>query len=263
MSDDEPGTALDDHMRASFSPSLLDRIGDQLTLPESRPDYREVPDRVLMILFASRAGSTYAGHLLANTPHFQRVAESFNPAQLSKIRADEGLADDGEALRWMIANRGTPRAFAGKCGEPGLASAWHLGFLDAVIDRVTFVLLKRRDSLAQAVSLFRAELSGRFHSPQKAQQQVRVDQYDREKIAVHHLIIEQVYASLTRFLERTGKAYRTLYYEDICADPEAFVRTTCLDLDLEPPEEFDGKVRLEILRDEINEEWVDRYCSGR
>lgn len=249
-------------MRACFNPLLLDRIGSELTLSGGRTDFREVPDRVLMILFASRAGSTYAGHLLANTPHFQRVAESFNPPQLHKIRVDQELADDGEALRWMIANRGTAQAFAAKCGEPGLASAWHLGFLNAVIDRVTFVLLKRRDVVAQAVSLFRAELSGRFHSPQKASQHVRADQYDREKIAIRLLIIEQVYESLVRFLTLTGRAYRTVYYEDICTDPAAFVRMTCVDLDLTPPDEFDGTVRLEILRDEINEEWIDRFRGG-
>lgn len=262
MSGSATPTAIDEHMRACFSPRLLDRIGDELARPDGAADLGQVPDRVLMILFASRAGSTYAGELLANTPYFTSVSESFNPKQLYQVRTRRALSDDNDALRWMIANRGTPQAFAAKCGEPGLVSAWHLGFLDAVLDRASFILLKRRDSAAQAVSLFRAELSGRFHSSQQARHIIHVDQYDRERITVHHRVIERVYGSLGSFMERAGKRYRTIYYEDICADPAAFVRTTCMDLDLAPPDEFDGAVRLEILRDAISEEWIERYKRG-
>jgi LPS sulfotransferase NodH len=77
------------------------------------------------------------------------------------------------------------------------------------------------------------------------------------------LIIEQVYQSLSNFLEQSGKAYRTLYYEDICADPAAFVHSTCEDLGLSPPTQFDGAARLKILRDELNEEWIERFHTGR
>jgi hypothetical protein len=78
VSDHEPETGVGPHMRACFNPLLLDRVGKELLLPDTRMDFRETPDRLLMILFASRAGSTYAGQLLANTPYFHRVAETFN-----------------------------------------------------------------------------------------------------------------------------------------------------------------------------------------
>lgn len=262
MSEQSRESDLDAVMQACFHPTMRDRIGGRLALPQERANYPEVPDKVLMILFASRAGSTYAGHLLANTPYFQRVAESFNSVQLGKIRQEHCLSDDAQALRRMIADRGTPQAFAAKCGEPGLISAWKLGFLDAVIDRANFIMLKRRDILAQAVSLFRAELTGRFHSPQKATREVRVEDYDREKIATHLMIIEQVYGSLTAFLEQSGTAYRTVYYEDICADPADFVTETCADLGLAPPSEIDCQVRLKVLRDAVNEEWMNRFSNG-
>ncbi|QLC23144.1 hypothetical protein HFP51_13690 [Parasphingopyxis sp. CP4] len=250
-------------MEACFNSRMSAAVKNELVLPSDPTDFGDAPDHLLLILFASRCGSSYAGHLLANTPHFDQVREAFNVGHLAQVREKHNLADDGEAARWMITRHGTSKAFAAKCGQPGLIGAWHLGYLEAKFDRMNCLVLERRDRVAQAVSLFRAELSGRFHSPQKAAREVQLDDYDREKISVFHAVIDQVYDSLHRFLALTGKSYRTVYYEDICADPEAFVRDTCADMDLPMPATFDAEVRLEVLRDELSVEWIDRFKHGR
>lgn len=258
-----PESAIDRHIEACFNPRMTAQIKTDLVLPETVPDYSEAPDKLLLILFASRCGSSYAGQLLSNTPHFKHVKESFNPTQLQRIREEHGLADDSEAARWMIANRGTNQAYAAKCGQPGLLSAWHLGYLEAVLHRTHCLVLERRDRVAQAVSLFRAELTGRFHSPQKATRTVQLDDYDREKIEIFYTVIDNVYPSFYRFLDLTEKSYHTVYYEDICADPEAFVQTVCADMDLPMPDDFSAEVRLDILRDDLSAEWIERFKRGQ
>ncbi len=263
MSDDTFRGSMGWHLYNCFHKGSIDGVREKLVLPDAPVDYGDLPDHLFMILFASRVGSTYAGQLLANTPYFDQVSESFNPPALLGARTDQGLADDGEALQWMIRNRGTARAFGVKCGEAGLFSAWHLGFLDAAFDRTKILLLERRDIVAQAVSIFRARLSGRFHSPQAIRQEVRAEQYDRDAISSHIAVIERIYDALRTFLAETGKEYRHIYYEDMCADPAGFVQSVCRDLDLPPTPGFDGKVGVKILRDEINEAWVERYRSGR
>ena len=250
-------------MEACFNSRMSIQVKNELVLPDRPTDFSDAPDHLLLILFASRCGSSYAGQLLANTPHFRQVREAFNVEQLAQIRSTHSLADDGEAARWMIANHGTHQAFAAKCGQPGLISAWHLGYLEAVFDRSKCLVLERHDRVAQAISLFRAELSGRFHSPQTAAREVQRDDYDREKIAIFHTVIDRAYEAIHRFLALTGKSYRTVYYEDICADPEAFVRDTCADMDLPMPATFDAEVRLEVLRDELSAEWIERFKRGR
>ncbi|MEO1167759.1 MAG: Stf0 family sulfotransferase [Pseudomonadota bacterium] len=249
-------------IRACFEARLVDKIGRDMALPDAQADLSAAPDRIMLMLVAARSGSTYAGQLLSRTGHFVRIADSLNPEQLAAVRAEHGLADDGEALRWMIGQRGTRTAFGAKCGEPGLISAWYLGFLDAVLDRATLLHIERRDTVAQAVSLFRARLSGRYHSPGKAKRIVTAEDYNRAAIATDIQIIEQVNANLADFVKRTKRPCLHFYYEDICAAPRAFVDTVCARLDLPVPREFDGKVRVKILRDELNAEWVQRFRSG-
>ena len=217
------------------------------------------PEKILFILFASRAGSSYAGRLLANTPHFRYVAEAFKPIHLEEVRRREGFAWDDEAAQWMIDNWGSERAFGMKAGFKVLAGAAHLGFLPDVVERAQFVLLRRRDRIAQAVSLFKGNISGRMHSVQKGGREVSADEYDAEAIAhnVAHIARNERY--FEEIVGRLGKEAPTLYYEDICAAPRAFVERICRLLDLPPPAEFSSEVDLEVMRDDVSREWIERF----
>lgn len=262
MKTQQTGVSPGQIVQACFERRLIDKIRRQLVLSDAQPGVPAVPDRIMLMLVSARSGSTYAGQLLSRTGHFVRISDSLNPEQLGAVREKHGLADDGAALQWMIANRGTRTAFGAKCGEPGLIGAWHLGFLDAVLDRARLIVLERRDTVAQAVSLFRARLSGRYHSPQKAQRPVMPEDYDRDAIATDLQIIEQVNANLAEFARLSEWPCLHVVYEDICADPSGFVRAACDHLELPVPAGIDSKVRVEILRDEINAEWVERYRRG-
>lgn len=256
--DPSPGQIV----RACFEQRLIDKVRQQLVLPDAQPAVSDLPDRIMLMLVSARSGSTYAGQLLSRTGHFVRIADSLNPEQLSAVRAKQGLADDGDALRWMIANRGTRTAFGTKCGEPGLISAWHIGVLDAVLGRARLIILERRDMVAQAVSLFRARLSGRYHSPQKERRAVTLEDYDRETIATDLQIIEQVNRNLAEFARLSKRPCLRFVYEDICADPTGFVRAACDHLELPVSADIDSDVRVEILRDDINAAWVERFRRG-
>ena len=139
-----------------------------------------LPDRCLAIVFASRSGSTYTSHLLANTDWFGDFNESLSPGQLVAIRKRYGYDDHREALQWMLDNRGTPAAFGYKFGFSGLVSAAHLGFLSETLERTQFIRFVRRDRVAQAVSLHKAKLSGRLHSIHPEGEPVSIDDYDGE-----------------------------------------------------------------------------------
>jgi LPS sulfotransferase NodH len=224
----------------------------------------DAPEKILCILFASRAGSSYAGRLLANTPWFGQVGENFAPDQLFAIAARRGLPDLHAAAQWMIRRRGSDRAFGYKAGFSVLASAAQLGFLGDTLERTRFVMLRRRDRIAQAVSLAKAEMSGRFHSNQDGAEALTAEDYDGE--AILHCLhrIERAEHELADFAERVkGVAAPVVYYEDICADPAGFVGATLEMLDLPMPGDFDASVDLEILRDEVSEAWAARFRKER
>lgn len=159
----------------------------------------------------------------------------------------------------MISHRGSAQAFGYKAGFTVLASAAYLGFLDQTLARTQFLLPRRRDRIAQAVSLTKAELSGRFHSNQKGSRAVILDDYDANLVAKNLARIRRTEGDLSDFVARIGRDATLFYYEDICADPPNFVGSICALLDLPVPERIDTDVDLEILRDAISEDWTIRF----
>ncbi|NNC73384.1 MAG: hypothetical protein HKN78_10995 [Sphingomonadaceae bacterium] len=224
-----------------------------------------LPPRILGITFAARSGSTFVGRLLSNAPWFADVNESFALGQLTAIRDRHRLTDCSEATQWMIDNRGTANAFGYKCGFSVLIGAAATGFLSQALERTQFIRLERRDRVAQAVSLLRAEISGRLHSIEPDNEGggggVSIDDYDADRIAfnVGHIARNETWFG--EILDTLGKPAPVFAYEDICADPAGFVREIGALLDLPGAPDIAEEVGLEILRDEISKAWIDRFRS--
>lgn len=249
---------------ASYLPEgdqFVARIVDHLELTR-RGGFR-APEKILIILFASRAGSNYLGQLLSSTGWFREIGESFRPTQLTKIRDRYGLADHYEAAQWMIDNRGTPHAFGFKAGFNVLTSAAELGFLSEAAERAQFVLLRRHDRVAQAVSLVKGKLSGQMHSGQPVQRALTDADYDFEAIAFQGAIIAAREAQFADLTDRLGKSAPILYYEDILSRPEEHVRRLCELMELPMPASYEPNLRLSVLRDDLSARWAERFRTQR
>ena len=217
------------------------------------------PPRILCILFAARAGSTYAAHLLSNPCWFTDVNESFQPGQLSAVRERHSLADSRAAVQWMIDNRGTDQAFGYKGGFSVLIAASETGFLSETLSRTTFVRLERRDRVAQAVSLLKADIGGRLHSVNPDGRAVSVDEYDADKIAFNIGHIDRNERWFAEITKRLGKTAPVFTYEDICADPAKFVSDIGQLMEFSGPSNFAPEVELKVMRDEVSQAWIDRF----
>ena len=253
---------LDDLLKASIGTTVLERVRKKLLLPETRRRFTALPPVILLLLFSSRSGSTYAARLLAKTPYFRSVREAFNVSELAIIRKRHKLSDDAAAARKVVELYSTETAFAAKCGAPGLAGAYLVGFLETVFGHARFIQIKRRDRVAQAVSLVKAELSGRFHSNAEAKCVVTADQYDRERIGMWCDVIGTLDQSLADFAAANRPA-PVFWYEDICADPAGFVDAALETAGLPPANLTATDVGLSVLRDDINAEWIARFNAGR
>lgn len=221
----------------------------------------EAPQKILVVLFASRAGSNFFGQLLCGTGWFNEIGESFAPHQLVKIRDRYRLRDVRQAAQWMIDNRGTAHAFGFKAGYTVLAAAADLGFLSEIIERAQFILLRRRDRVAQAISGLKGTLSGQMHSRQPQGSALTEDDYDGAAIAEQVRRIALRETQYEQLAGRLGKDAPILYYEDICAEPESHVAEVCGMMGLEMPGDYDpySRVRLSILRDELSARWAERF----
>jgi LPS sulfotransferase NodH len=242
--------------------SRLQAIREELAL--TRFGAFRAPEKILIILFPSRSGSTFFGQLLSSTGWFNQIGESFAPRQLNAVRQRQGLGDLHEAAQWMIDNRGTEHAFGVKAGFKVLAASAELGFLPEIIDRAQFLLLRRRDRVGQAVSMVKGLRGGKMHSGQSAERQLTDDDYDADAIAqkVENIIRTEV--MLAEFASRLGKDAPLVYYEDICADPRRYVAQVCDLMGLKMPSDYEpNKVRLSVVRDELSARWVQRFRTER
>jgi LPS sulfotransferase NodH len=241
-----------------ISPRTQEDIRAALGL--SRHGGFRAPEKILIIIFPSRAGSNYFGQLLSSTGWFNLIGESFHPNQLDAVRQRERLGDLHDAAQWMIDNRGTEHAFGFKAGFAILAAAAELGLLHEIIGRANLLLLRRRDRVGQAISSVKGLRSGRMHSRQQARRELTDDDYDAEAIASQIGKIRKGEQEFVDFAERLGKPAPLHYYEDICADPQKHVAEVCEMMGLAMPEDYQpNKVRLEILRDELSERWAERF----
>lgn len=130
---------------------------DQIAVVEERLGTRLVspwPDigGCLGVLFTSRSGSSYLARELAIRYDIGRMEECLNPHLVRGIPAAKVVASF--AGRW----------FSLKLGIPGIISAELLGVMDRYLQQTSFILLRRRDIIAQAVSLVKANQTAQWHS---------------------------------------------------------------------------------------------------
>ena len=241
-----------------FDERRITEIRKNLPLP--RIGGFRAPQHIFIMLFPSRSGSNYFGQLLSSTGWFTEIAESFSPGQLEKIRIRENLADLHESAQWMIDHRGTPHAFGFKAGVTVLGGAIETGVLPEIIERAHVVLLKRRDRVGQAISLFKGKLGARMHTRQTSERVLTDDDYDLEQIGRQFRHIPRIEDKLAEFAARLGKSAPVFYYEDICADPVTHVKAVCDQIGVDMPWHYaPRKVRIDVLRDELSERWADRF----
>lgn len=249
----------DDTLGADFVRSLRQR----LQLPEPVPPFGEVPAVNLIMLFTSRSGSTYAARLLANTAHFGAVREAFNPATLKFNRQRHCLSDDAAAARWAVDRWRSDQAFGAKCGLPGIVGALHTGFLEAAWARTQFIVLRRRDTVLQAISLVKANMSGQFHSTASAKRELQVEDYDRAAISQAMATIEKAEQRLLHFAAALPKDVPGFWYEDICEAPRDFVHAVCKTIDLDIDASPSTEVDVAKMHDSLSDDWSRRYRQGR
>lgn len=245
-------------LQRTLEPIQIDVVREQLKLPDEPMRYDLPSEKILIMLFAARTGSTYAGQLLAHHPDFGGMAEWCNPARLDRTCDQTGLSNHGEALQHLIDTQ-AKRVFAVECSLVGIVSAALLGFLDQCLPRATFMILRRRDTVAQAVSIQKARLSRQFGSNQKPAREINEDEFDYEQIAHHRDIVRGVYHSHEEILTALGRSAETYFYEDVVADPDAFQSSVYANLGVAQLAEPTVSTRVQKISDEINEAWIARF----
>ncbi|MEQ4209697.1 Stf0 family sulfotransferase [Actinopolymorpha sp. B17G11] len=125
-----------------------------------------------------------------------------------------------------------------------------------------FVLIRRADTIAQAVSLARAHLTGVWYRPPGSEPGPEPD-YDYDLIdGLLRMVDEHNTAWLRWFDEHEIEPF-TVTYEDLDADPAGVARQVLTFLDVDPSSAQPITAQTERQGTALNTTWIARYLAER
>lgn len=198
----------------------------------------------LVLLFTARSGSTFLSRELEHQFDIGWMRESLNPPPFTGNTAAEVIGKRKD--RW----------FAAKAGVPGVIAGELTGFFTAYLRKTCFLLLGRRDIVAQAVSRVKADQTGKWHA---GDPQLGEAVYDADRIAANVRRLAESYAQLRAWLIAGGRTWRGVVYESFAQGDFDPLVAAC---------EAEGVPRLSAERrrhtvervgDDTNKGWIERF----
>ena len=213
---------------------------------------------VYAVCCTSRSGSTYLCQLLASTGRLGKPKEYLNDDLASGrphwSREVDVPVDcpDTEYIEAIIRAYSTDRVFGTK------ALLERLRHYHASLQPTHYLFLRRRDTLRQAISLYRAQKSGRWGHYNPANPPPKDMPFDGAAIRRLQQQIEAVNGHWAEYFAGRQITPLPVWYEDICADPMGQVRRIAQHMGIS----LDGIDRVSAailtMRDEVTEDWVRR-----
>ncbi|MCT8999052.1 Stf0 family sulfotransferase [Chelativorans intermedius] len=210
-----------------------------------------------IVLSEARSGTNWLGSLADKTGRMGRLGEALNPTLFRQRPPEDGQ----RFVTWAVDNTSTPNGcFAIKIFPSHLdwfQARYGFDFIAECQRRhaVKTVLLKRRDRLAQAISLYRASETARWRSVETGRKQEA--EYSFEGICRAYFQIDRSNAFWKSYLEVRGISHSVFFYEDLLGDPSPYLEAVAAHLQVAPPE--DHQSPLAVQRDARTAAWAERF----
>jgi LPS sulfotransferase NodH len=240
--------------RVPFSDFVAREFG-----PDTRADFVLPIARLgVMLCFVSRSGSNYLAECLASSGDFPRAREHFLEANLA--HHPEALSGLQAVFRSIVLEHCLEGIFAAKLGYRHLETFSELGYFERAFAQTRFVLLKRRDALAQAISLDVA-MQTRTWQPHAGPPNPAEPRYSRKRIALKMEGIARKYEQFEIFFRERGIEPFRVIYEDLAGNARGAL--SGIDDFLGIPMRCDrGAPRSpDPVADAVKEEWKRRFVS--
>jgi LPS sulfotransferase NodH len=195
-------------------------------------------ERDYLILFNGRSGSTWLTALL--TGRLGVPEEYLNPEFLTHVARAVGSTSREGLLTGLRGRTNAGGAFGVEATSEHLAIFGEDTFF-AHFPRLVVFNLWRDNLVAQAVSLFRAVETGRYHSGDEAR--LADPRYDGYKLGQWFLYLAHIENENFALLARFGLTATPLVYETMVVDPEGTLDTFYRALALDRPADVDSAAR--------------------
>lgn len=208
-------------------------------------------------LSTPRSGSTWMS-TLANSTGVMGVADEW--LQLSHLEKAKRNYTADEYFHMVMEKCVTENGrFAMKVFPSELYKIYyHFGYdfvqRCAEFHDITLVLLRRKDTLGQAISWSRAVQNRMWHS---VGEKLAEERYDYRSICRRLFYVERGYQFLETYLNVYSYPYREFIYEDLVDNPSPYLEYIAEGLGVEIQDGWSSD--LKILRDATTEAWRVRF----
>lgn len=189
------------------------------------------------------------------------IRESLNPPQIRARAKRIGSGSPAHVLRDTVRGLGEDGWFGFKAGGDALAIAERSGLIDAYLPGLRFILLRRRDLVAQAVSIVKAEITGRFHSTQTETRTAELSDYSRDEILHKMRVMLSGVRRLDMYARRADRPFQIAFYEDFENGDFTSIVEICDALGLPRRDRIadEAKRKVEKIGDHVNIAWCQRF----
>lgn len=216
---------------------------------------------VLFLCFTNRCGSNFLASLLASTGAFNEAGEFFNAPTVLEHAVPRGLRSLPayfSALPALVSHSGR---IAAKASMDQLVMLADVSILDALRGRATYVLLERKDRLAQAISRVIAWQNGRWTTAHTSDVPDSALVFDRAAIDLELAMIAYDNAAFFLLFSINGIVPVHITYEALLADPGSAVGAVAATMGLPGLCPRPEKVAIYRQANTINASWRASYLA--
>ncbi len=217
------------------------------------------PVKSIMLASEERTGSEFLCQLMGATGRLGRPSEYLNTYWMRRFIADY---PDEVGAQMAIAHRvGTTAngCFAMKTHPVHIDRLLAGGSVAAAFPAPVVVRLHRRDLVAQAVSLYRARASNRYHAYVVAERDI---EFDGEAIRQALIELARARARWEVYVARNALDPLMIAYEDLAADPcRAVSEIACRAGEWVEPRDLDLAAPLRVQTDGVSVAWKQRFLD--
>ncbi|TIX63226.1 MAG: hypothetical protein E5V33_13220 [Mesorhizobium sp.] len=215
--------------------------------------------RGFAICTAPRSGSNFVSQLLSSTGQLGRPLEYFNgPGR--RYFDDPNYPDDrGRQVDRILTMGATPNGIYG-LKIFAHQHDWIEGEIKwtSMLPNLQFVFLRRRDTLAQAISWTRALQTGQYRHGQTPTGEAG---FDGEAILARLRAITTEYARWEMYFARNEIAALRIIYEELVDAPQQAIDRIASLFDLRDVHIDMRQIGVTMQRDEISESWRKRFAK--
>jgi LPS sulfotransferase NodH len=181
----------------------------------------KLPGKGVFVLFSNRCGSNYLVELMKQLPTLTMRNEIFNAQTVAQVCTNRGFNDFDHYLRFMRRGCKTPH-WGAKLGCVQLDMVQRFGLFEAFQEGAHLIWLKRKNVVAQAVSLYIAHHNRQWASFHKVQGETPPYNFRDIKAIAGAVLRNNMDAELS--LSLLNISYHALWYEDYLADTDQHMR---------------------------------------